>query len=195
MAALRLAGRALLQSCVQSRTPLEPLHRAFHLASMTHPTPNRPPTSALWPSSTTARLPFQRSTLPTLTRWFSSEATTAADLTISDAAVRRIKELHEEEAGDKPAVDESERTKLRVAVDAGGCSGFQYTFELCTKVSKDDTVFERDGVAIIVDDVSLSFVRGATIDYTEEMIRASFQVVDNPNAESGCGCGASFSAK
>eukprot|EP00959_Pyramimonas_sp_CCMP1952_P006207 129862-Pyramimonas_sp.AAC.1 len=84
---------------------------------------------------------------------------------------------------------------LRVAVDAGGCSGFQYSFELDTKVNADDKVYERDGVAIIVDDVSLSFVRGSTIDYTEEMIRASFQVVDNPNAESGCGCGASFAAK
>jgi iron-sulfur cluster assembly accessory protein len=63
------------------------------------------------------------------------------------------------------------------------------------QVKGDDKVFEKDGVAVVVDTMSLGFLRGATIDYSEELIRASFQVVDNPNAESGCGCGASFVAK
>jgi iron-sulfur cluster assembly accessory protein len=63
------------------------------------------------------------------------------------------------------------------------------------QVKGDDKVFEKDGVAVVVDTMSLGFLQGATIDYSEELIRASFQVVDNPNAESGCGCGASFVAK
>jgi iron-sulfur cluster assembly accessory protein len=63
------------------------------------------------------------------------------------------------------------------------------------QMKADDKVFEKEGVAVVVDAMSLEFLQGATIDYSEEMIRASFQVVDNPNAESGCGCGASFVAK
>ena len=80
---------------------------------------------------------------------------------------------------------------LRIAVDGGGCSGFQYAFSLDADagVGPADVVFERDGAKVVVDDVSLEYVRGATVDYVEEMIKSSFAIVENPNAQSGCGCG------
>ena len=78
---------------------------------------------------------------------------------------------------------------LRIAVDGGGCSGFQYAFSLDADagVGPADVVFERDGAKVVVDDVSLEYVRGATVDYVEEMIKSSFAIVENPNAQSGCG--------
>jgi iron-sulfur cluster assembly accessory protein len=81
--------------------------------------------------------------------------------------------------------------------DGGGCSGFQYSFSLDSApgVKPNDRVFERDGARVVVDDVSLTFLKGATVDYVEEMIKSSFAISDNPNAESGCGCGSSFVAK
>jgi iron-sulfur cluster assembly accessory protein len=98
-----------------------------------------------------------------------------------------LRRLKQQEAG-------SERLGLRVAVDSGGCSGFQYTFSLLDEPvpQKDDRVFERDGALVLVDSVSFEFLKGATVDYSEELIRASFQIVDNPNTEQGCGCGTSF---
>lgn len=85
----------------------------------------------------------------------------------------------------KPAI-------LRLAVDGGGCSGFQYRFELATAAESDDLVIERDGVSLVVDPVSLDLVAGATVDYVESLGGAAFRV-ENPNAASGCGCGSSFS--
>merc|ERR1711924_159123 len=78
---------------------------------------------------------------------------------------------------------------LRVAVDSGGCSGFQYTFSLLDDPvpQKDDRVFEKDGAVVLVDSVSFEFLKGATVDYSEELIRASFQVVDNPIRSRGAG--------
>lgn len=86
---------------------------------------------------------------------------------------------------------------LRIAVDGGGCSGFQYAFSLDADagVGPADVVFERDGARVVVDDISLEYVRGATVDYVEEMIKSSFAIVENPNAQSGCGCGTSFAVK
>ena len=80
---------------------------------------------------------------------------------------------------------------LRVAVDAGGCSGFQYRFALETEAQSDDLVVERDGVRVFVDPVSLDLLRGAELDWSEALIGAHF-VVRNPQAVSGCGCGVSF---
>ncbi len=80
---------------------------------------------------------------------------------------------------------------LRVAVEGGGCSGFQYDIRLDTPAS-DDLVLEGDGEQVLVDPVSLPFLSGATIDFTQELIGARF-VIDNPNATSSCGCGTSFS--
>jgi len=80
---------------------------------------------------------------------------------------------------------------LRVAVEGGGCSGFQYDIRL-DDVADDDLVLEKDGQKVLVDAVSLPFLGGATIDFSEELIGARF-VIDNPNATSSCGCGTSFS--
>ena len=81
---------------------------------------------------------------------------------------------------------------LRVAVLGGGCSGFQYTFDLDETVAEDDVVIERNGVRVAVDAVSQPFLDGAVIDFKNELIGAHF-AVNNPNATSSCGCGTSFS--
>ncbi|OUS21947.1 iron-sulfur cluster assembly accessory protein [Litorivita pollutaquae] len=80
---------------------------------------------------------------------------------------------------------------LRVAVEGGGCSGFQYEIKLDAPAG-DDLILEGSGQQVLVDPVSLPFLAGATIDFTEELIGARF-VIDNPNASSACGCGTSFS--
>mmetsp|Transcript_10701 Transcript_10701/g.17496 ORF Transcript_10701/g.17496 Transcript_10701/m.17496 type:complete len:154 (-) Transcript_10701:1332-1793(-) len=86
--------------------------------------------------------------------------------------------------------------KLRLAVEGGGCSGFSYIFDMTSDApGEDDVVFTHHGESVVVDSVSLDFVKGSTIDFTEDLIRRSFEVIDNPNAESGCGCGSSFAAK
>ena len=82
---------------------------------------------------------------------------------------------------------------LRVAVDGGGCSGFQYEIDLDTK-NDDDLVLEGQGESVIVDSTSLPFLYNATIDFSEELIGARF-IINNPNATSSCGCGTSFSIK
>jgi len=80
---------------------------------------------------------------------------------------------------------------LRLAVDGGGCSGFQYRFELADAPEGDDTVAETDGVLLLVDPVSLDLVSGATVEFVESLGGAAFRVT-NPNATAGCGCGSSF---
>lgn len=85
----------------------------------------------------------------------------------------------------KPAI-------LRLSVEGGGCSGFQYRFGLADAVESDDLTVERDGVTLVVDSISLDLVRGAAVDYVENLGGAAFKV-ENPNAASGCGCGSSFS--
>ncbi len=113
----------------------------------------------------------------------SGTGTVAAAVTISDSAVRRIRELEKAE--------DASGTMLRVAVGGGGCSGFQYSFTFDDACNGDDTVFSRDGVRVVVDDVSLEFLGGAEIHYVEELVGAYF-TVRNPNAASTCGCGVSF---
>ncbi|MBX6426618.1 MAG: iron-sulfur cluster insertion protein ErpA [Variibacter sp.] len=105
------------------------------------------------------------------------------EITVSDRAARRIGEiLRNEPAG----------TVLRVSVEGGGCSGFQYKFDIDRERASDDIVVERDGVVVLVDPVSSRFLAGAEIDYVEDLIGASFRV-NNPNATASCGCGTSFS--
>jgi len=103
---------------------------------------------------------------------------------LTENAARRIAELQKQE-GVPDAF-------LRLAVSGGGCSGFQYGFTFDDSRNDDDRVFERDGVMLVIDDVSLDLVKGADIDFVEDMMGASFQV-KNPNAASSCGCGNSFS--
>ena len=85
----------------------------------------------------------------------------------------------------KPAI-------LRLAVDGGGCAGFTYKFELADEPDADDAVAVMDGVRLIVDPISLDLVKGSAVDFVEDLGGASFKVT-NPNAQSGCGCGSSFS--
>ena len=103
---------------------------------------------------------------------------------LTDSAIRRIALLKEQE--------QAGNAMLRVAVSGGGCSGFQYGFSFDNTRNEDDLVFERDGVGIVVDDVSLDLLNGAEIDFAEDLMGASFQI-RNPNAASSCGCGNSFS--
>jgi iron-sulfur cluster assembly accessory protein len=112
-----------------------------------------------------------------------SETHAGHGLTLSPRAARRITEIVRAE--DKPLM-------LRVAVSGGGCSGFQYGFVLDDTRNDDDLVVERDGAAVVVDPVSLEFLKGAEIDFVDNLMGRSFQV-KNPNAKSSCGCGTSFS--
>ncbi len=107
-----------------------------------------------------------------------------AGLSITAGAARRIVTL--------AAEARAQPTILRVIVSGGGCSGFQYGFELADKTAEDDTVFERDGARVVVDACSLELLAGCEIDWIENLAGASFQI-SNPNAASSCGCGASFS--
>ena len=81
--------------------------------------------------------------------------------------------------------------KLRLSVSGGGCSGFQYGFDFDASATPDDIIVEKDGVTMLVDSMSLLYLSGSEVDYVEDLVGASFQVV-NPNASSSCGCGSSF---
>ena len=101
---------------------------------------------------------------------------------VTDRAFARLAEIAELTGDARP---------LRVAVDGGGCSGFQYDIKL-DEAGTDDLVLEKDGQKVLVDSISLPFLSNAVIDFTEELIGARF-VVQNPNAKTSCGCGTSFS--
>ncbi len=88
--------------------------------------------------------------------------------------------------------EETEATSLRVFVQGGGCSGMQYGFTLETEQNEDDFVIEQQGVKYLVDAMSMQYLQGAVIDYKEDLQGANF-VINNPNAETSCGCGSSFS--
>ena len=105
-------------------------------------------------------------------------------IVLTENAARRIAVLKTQE--------QAERAFLRIAVSGGGCSGFQYGLTFDDQRNEDDFVFERDGIAVVVDDVSLGLLNGAEIDFVEDMMGASFRI-NNPNAASSCGCGNSFS--
>jgi iron-sulfur cluster assembly accessory protein len=104
-------------------------------------------------------------------------------VTLTERAAKRIIQvLAKEPAG----------SMLRVAVNGGGCSGFQYAFDVVQDRGADDLVIERDGAVVLVDTVSLEFLKGAQIDFVNDLIGQSFKI-ENPNATSSCGCGTSFS--
>jgi iron-sulfur cluster assembly accessory protein len=102
---------------------------------------------------------------------------------VTDRAARRIAEI----AAGEPATP-----LLRVSVEGGGCSGFQYKFDLVGAPEADDLVIEKNGVRVLVDPVSLGFLAGCQIDFVDDLIGSSFKV-DNPQATASCGCGTSFS--
>jgi len=107
----------------------------------------------------------------------------APDVTLSAAAASRLKAI---------ARAEGRPVMLRVAVEGGGCSGFQYRFDLVDGAEPDDLTIERDGAAAVVDVISLALLKGSEIDFADELAAAEFRV-KNPNAKSSCGCGVSFS--
>ena len=106
-------------------------------------------------------------------------------LNFSDAAARKVKELIDEE-GDQSLM-------LRVFISGGGCSGFQYGFTFDQAEGEGDTIVENQGVKLLIDPMSIQYLMGADIDYTEGLEGAQF-VIRNPNATTTCGCGSSFSA-
>ena len=104
-------------------------------------------------------------------------------VTMSPRAARRIGDILK---GEPPG------SMLRVSVEGGGCSGFQYKFDIERAKTDDDLVITRDGVTVLVDSISVNYMKGAEIDFVDDLIGASFKV-KNPNATAGCGCGTSFS--
>ena len=87
---------------------------------------------------------------------------------------------------------------LRIYVDAGGCSGFQYNFQMILEDEvdkKQDYIFEQNNLKVVVDEITMDMVNKCTVDFKEEMMRSSFEIIANPNAELGCSCGTSFSLK
>ena len=105
------------------------------------------------------------------------------NVTVSDRALRRIGEI----LGNEPA-----GTMLRVSVEGGGCSGFQYKFDIERDRAADDLVIARDGATVLIDPVSVNYLAGSEIDFVDDLIGASFKI-HNPNATASCGCGTSFS--
>ena len=120
--------------------------------------------------------------LPTLTPDYQS---IDAPLGFTAAAAAKVRQLIEEEGNDA--------LKLRVYIQGGGCSGFQYGFEFDEAQAEDDLAVRTDGVTLLVDPLSLQYLMGAEVDYTESLHGAQF-VIRNPNAKTTCGCGSSFSA-
>ena len=109
--------------------------------------------------------------------------TAAQPVTVTERAAKRISEIA---AGD-PATPH-----LRVSVEGGGCSGFQYKFDLVSGKAADDLVLERAGATVLIDPVSVEYMKGSEIDFVDDLLGAAFKIT-NPKAVSSCGCGTSFS--
>ena len=105
------------------------------------------------------------------------------DITLTERAARRISEI----LGREPA-----GSMLRVSVEGGGCSGFQYKFDIDRRQATDDLVIRRDGATVLVDQISVGYLAGSEIDFVDDLIGASFRI-NNPHATASCGCGTSFS--
>jgi iron-sulfur cluster assembly accessory protein len=104
-------------------------------------------------------------------------------ITLTERAARRINEI---------MASEPQGSMLRISVNGGGCSGFQYAFDVEKSRGSDDIVVERDGAAVLVDEVSLQYMDGSVIDFVDDLIGQSFKI-ENPHATASCGCGTSFS--
>jgi iron-sulfur cluster assembly accessory protein len=108
---------------------------------------------------------------------------TSGNVTVTDRAIQKIAAILSKEA---PGA------MLRVSVEGGGCSGFQYKFDVEREKADDDLVIARNDASVLIDPVSVGFLAGSEIDYVDDLIGASFKI-NNPNAKSSCGCGTSFS--
>jgi iron-sulfur cluster insertion protein len=104
-------------------------------------------------------------------------------VTVTERAAKRIAEI---------VAGEAAAQALRISVEGGGCSGFQYKFDLVPEADGDDLVLERSGAKVVIDQVSLGFLAGSEIDFVDDLIGSSFRV-NNPKAVASCGCGTSFS--
>jgi iron-sulfur cluster assembly accessory protein len=113
----------------------------------------------------------------------SALAPDAAAISVTERAFRRIARI---------AAGEPAGTALRVSVSGGGCSGFQYGFDLTAAREADDLILEQDGATVLIDPVSVEYMKGSVIDFVDSLMGQSFQI-KNPNATASCGCGTSFS--
>ena len=104
-------------------------------------------------------------------------------ITVSDRAAKQIAAI---------IANEADSTMLRVSVEGGGCSGFQYKFDLVSAREKEDLAIEKGGITVLIDPVSQMYMEGSEIDFADELIGAAFKI-HNPNATASCGCGTSFS--
>ena len=109
--------------------------------------------------------------------------TATLEVVLTDRAATRVARILEKE---RPG------SALRIAVNGGGCSGFQYSFDIVTDRAGDDLTLARDGATVLIDPVSLEYMKGCRIDFVDDLIGQSFKI-DNPNATASCGCGTSFS--
>ena len=112
----------------------------------------------------------------------SELANLTSEVALTDRAARRISEIASAEPHNK---------MFRVSVEGGGCSGFQYKFDMVGDAADDDIVIERDGAVMLVDKISLDYLKGSEVDFVDDLMGASFRI-RNPNAQSSCGCGTSF---
>ena len=117
-----------------------------------------------------------------MTRFTERSFKMTAAVTISERAARRIGEILR---------NEGNGAMLRISVEGGGCSGFQYKFDFEQAKAEDDLVLTREGATVLIDPVSVQYMEGAEIDFVDDLIGASFKV-NNPNATASCGCGTSF---
>ncbi|NNE21147.1 MAG: iron-sulfur cluster insertion protein ErpA [Rhizobiales bacterium] len=107
----------------------------------------------------------------------------SGNITLTERAAKRINEI----VGGNP-----DKSALRISVLGGGCSGFQYEFDLDSTRNEDDLEISRDGASVLIDSISLVYVLGSEIDFVDDLIGAQFKI-NNPNATASCGCGTSFS--
>ena len=106
-----------------------------------------------------------------------------SDISLTERAAQRIKEI---------MASEPSGSMLRISVNGGGCSGFQYAFDVEHQRQADDLVIEKDGATVLVDEVSVQYMEGSVIDFVDDLIGQSFKI-ENPHATASCGCGTSFS--
>ncbi|CAH8480755.1 unnamed protein product [Heterobilharzia americana] len=104
-------------------------------------------------------------------------------LFLTEKSVQKLKEM------------EAKGASMRIVVDSGGCSGFQYKFELVDRIQETDKIIKQDGASVTIDDVSLDLIKGSTVDYEDELIRSGFCIIHNPQVDKSCSCGVSFSLK